>query len=251
MERIHHTDLLPCSRMLPIRYTVTWPCAVATHENCTSNVVYLRYNWTWTVILTKDLKWGNCWSIFLVFFSCNLSWDTILRLCWSWYYYLLITKGWQYFDCSMSWLLQSNGYVKIVGCVKFRKTEIQGVFGPLPARIIPTHPNCKILVRVEWIYSTFCTREWEHRNLPPLLLNQLPALQPLRNDFTNCLPNVFSSNRFTFARESLGITLLENKLSELENRAVEEITISFKGLQFWLQNNKGNFIILPRPLGWK
>jgi hypothetical protein len=65
---------------------------------------------------------------------------------------------------------------------------------------------------------------------PPPLPNQLPTLQPLRNDITNCLPNVFSSNRFTFARESLEITLLENKLSELENHAAEEITISFKGL---------------------
>jgi hypothetical protein len=157
MKMVHHTDLLPCPRMLPIRWIVTWSCVIATHENYTSNVVYLGYNWTCTVIFDKkDLKWGNCWSIFLVFFSCNSSWNTILRHRWTWSYYLLITKGWQYFDCSMSWLLRSTGYVKIVGRVKFRKTEIQGAFGrapatPLPARIIPAQPNCKILVRVEWI----------------------------------------------------------------------------------------------------
>ena len=157
MEMIHHADLLPCPRMLPIHWIVTWSCVIVTHRNYTSNVVYLGYNWTSTVIFDKKyLKSGNCWSIFLVFFSCNSSWKTILRHRWTWSYYLLITKGWQYFDCSMSWLLRSTGYVKIVGWVKFRKTEIQGAFGrapatPLPARIIPAQPNCKILVRVEWI----------------------------------------------------------------------------------------------------
>jgi hypothetical protein len=70
----------------------------------------------------------------------------------------------------------------------------------------------------------------EKKLAPPPLPNQLLTLQPLRNDFTNCLPNVFLSNRFTLARESLEITLLENKLSELENDGAEEITISFKGL---------------------
>lgn len=137
--RVHHTGLLLlCPRMSPSRCIVTWSCAIATHKNCTSNVAYLRYNRTCTVIFEKKvLKWGNCCSTFLVFFSCNSSWDTILKHHWSLSNYLLITKGWQYFDCSMSWLLWSTWYVKIVGCVKFRKTGIQGVFGRAPTTLLP------------------------------------------------------------------------------------------------------------------
>jgi hypothetical protein len=52
-------------------------------------------------------------------------------------------------------------------------------------------------------------------------LNMFPTLQPLMDHFTDYLPNIFSSDRFTPARESIGIILLENQLSELENHGAK------------------------------
>jgi hypothetical protein len=50
-----------------------------------------------------------------------------------------------------------------------------------------------------------------------------PALHPLTSQESvhNLFVKRFSLNRFTFVRELLRITLLENRLSELENRGAE------------------------------